>query len=118
MWILIDILNGFDMLKSKFKITRKKGCFCNWYLILGGYGLEGKTSTTEFVYENGTSAIGPNLPVPVDYHCMVKLSETMIMIIGGRSELGGASTSYGANTYTYDTETQEFTTGPSLIYGR
>ena len=80
--------------------------------------MEGKTSTTEFVYENGTSATGPNLPVPVGYHCMVKISETKIMFIGGSSVLGGASTSYGANTYTYDTETQEFTTGPSLIYGR
>ena len=88
------------------------------FLLLGGQAYEGKTSTTEFVFVNGTSAVGPNLPVPVDYHCTVKISETKIMFIGGQSVLGGASTTYGANTYTYDTETQEFTTGPSLINGR
>ena len=83
-----------------------------------------RTSTTEIVFSNGTSRLGPNLPVPVSRHCAVLLSDYDVLIIGGQSALGDSdssstdSTSYGSNTYIINMLTGEYTNGPRLRYGR
>ena len=82
------------------------------------------TSTTEIIFSNGTSRLGPNLQVPVYFHCAVLLADYDVLIIGGQSALGDSdssstdSTSYGSNTYIINMLTGEYTNGPRLTYGR
>ena len=55
---------------------------------------------------------GPHLPVPLAEHCMLKLSETEIMIIGGENQIGVD------NSFIYDTSNKKFIEGPKLNHGR
>ncbi len=38
---------------------------------------------TEFVYKNGTVKQGPDLSKHMSFHCMVKINETTLYMIGG-----------------------------------
>ena len=39
-------------------------------------------ASTEFIYKSGSVIQGPNLPLPRHGHCMVKLHDGKIMILG------------------------------------
>merc|ERR1719505_4465 len=45
--------------------------------------ITGQRKTTEFIYPSGKVVQGPNLPSEVSGHCMVKLHDGKIMILGG-----------------------------------
>ena len=49
---------------------------------LGGYTGSASTSSTEYVYGNGTTRIGKKLPVPLRQHCVVSLNDDTAMVIG------------------------------------
>ena len=49
---------------------------------LGGYTGTGRTSSTDYLYGNGTVRAGPNLPVSLDRHCVVRLDNDTAMVIG------------------------------------
>ena len=49
---------------------------------LGGYTGSTTTSSTEYLFGNGTIKAGPNLPVPLNYHCVVRLDNDTAMVIG------------------------------------
>ena len=55
----------------------------------------------------------PALPKKVHSHCVVKLEDTKIMLIGGYDKNG-----YSAETYIYDFETEVWTLGHPLINAR
>ena len=56
--------------------------------------------------------MGPNLPAPRGYHCMVALENQNIMI------LGGSRTPNKKSVLIFDTQDSTFSTGPSLLYER
>ena len=53
------------------------------------------------------------LPASVYFHCSVKLNEKSVMVIGGTSLF-----SDGSQTYIYNADTDAWTSGPALKYGR
>ena len=50
--------------------------------VSGGISLNGSESTTEFIFVNGSTSSGPQLPETRHGHCIVRL-EHVIFIIGG-----------------------------------
>ena len=52
------------------------------------------------------------MPVPLAEHCMLKLSENEIMIIGGENQIGVD------NSFIYDISNKKFVEGPKLNHGR
>ena len=79
--------------------------------ITGGYS-SSKLSSTEFVFSNGSTVNGPNLPSGRYEHCMVTLDNGNIMILGGYP-----SSNY-KNVLIFNPKDNTFTTGPSLLYNR
>ena len=51
-------------------------------LHLGGYSSTGRTSSTDYLFGNGTVKAGPNLPVTLQEHCVVRLDKDTVMVIG------------------------------------
>ena len=49
---------------------------------LGGHTASAVTSSTEYIFGNGTIKTGPNLPVPLRTHCVVRLDNGTAMVIG------------------------------------
>jgi hypothetical protein len=79
----------------------------------GGYlNNIGKTRTTEFVELNGTRP-GPDLPLVLSFHCLVSLNETIILLIGGKSNEATISA-----TFYYNIDFETWTEGPPLITAR
>ena len=66
--------------------------------------------STEYVFPNGTVSSGPNLPTNRHGHCLVKLNDGKIMIIGGSGRAGYKS------VIIFDPVMKSFTNGPSLKY--
>ena len=50
----------------------------------GRYDTDSYLSSSEFIQKEGTVP-GPNLPNPMDAHVMIKISNEIVLIIGGRS---------------------------------
>ena len=55
-------------------------CFFSSHL--GGYTGSARTSSTEYIFGNGTIKAGANLPVPLQSHCVVRLDNDTAMVIG------------------------------------
>ena len=52
-------------------------------------GKKGILSSTELVTANQTSSIvGPDLPYPVRYHCLLTVNSSSLMLIGGETTIG------------------------------
>ena len=83
--------------------------------VTGGYGgnLE-FLSSTELIGPSGPVP-GPELPIEVEQHCLVRLDETRVMLIGGFD-----NTAYetSANTHIYNFETASWSNGPALNQAR
>ena len=75
----------------------------------------GRTDTSEFVYVDGrNSEFGPDVPEGIfDEACMVRISDTEVVIIGG-----GDNDGLGSETHIYDTTTNQFTRGPDMLKKR
>ena len=78
-----------------------------------GIGLEGISNTAESLTSSGWGSSLPELPVKIYFHCMVTLNATSIMVIGGALGYGDP-----ASTFIFNNDTDEWTSGPSLKYGR
>ena len=53
------------------------------FLVAGGHSLLGQLNTVEILTENGWKTDFPVMPVKADFHCMVQLNSTTVMLIGG-----------------------------------
>ncbi len=71
--------------------------------------------TTEFVNPKTGSRPGPDMPVGLAWHCIVKVNDTTVMILGGWEVQRQIRT---RDTYFLDIQSQAWTRGPSLITGR
>ena len=69
-------------------------------------------SSSEFIQKDGTVP-GPHLPKPMDAHAMIKISNELVLIIGGRS----SEILFSDQTFECDHE-GECTQGPSLKKAR
>ena len=89
--------HGFTVLKDALFIT-------------GGY-YGSFLASSEYIYANGTVESGPNLPEARHEQCMVTLHDGKVMILGAGSSLR-------KNVMILDPNSNLYTTGPSLSYGR
>jgi len=80
--------------------------------ITGGYTGSARTSSTEYIFGNGTIKAGANLPVPLQTHCVVRLDNDTAMVIGGVSALPYTT------TYFFDIASETYSHGPDLLNNR
>ena len=102
-------------------MTEKRGyaasvVWANSFLfITGGYDGHRYLSSSEYVWSNGTSTPGNDMPLPIGLHSMVAINDSTIMVIGGYN--GG----HLDNTYYYnpmDDKSTNWIDGPSLLEAR
>jgi len=75
--------------------------------------ITGQRKTTEFIYPSGKVVQGPNLPSEVSGHCMVKLHDGKIMILGGDKYHDDDT-----QVLIYDPKSNySLSKGPPLLYG-
>jgi len=85
-------------------------------LWITGGGPDRRRMTTEFIYPSGKVVQGPDLPIKLDLpprrpgHCMVKLHDGKIMILGLEYD-------DGKQVLIYDPKSNSFSKGPPLLYG-
>ena len=81
--------------------------------VTGGHGSGGMSASTEFLYSNGTTQNGPDMPLARIEHCMVTLHDGRVMILGAWSP-----SSLRKNVIIMDPADNTYTTGPSMTYER
>jgi hypothetical protein len=81
----------------------------NTLWLTGGFLHNGRTQSTEFVNLTGTTP-GPDLPLKVNKHCLVRLNETTVILIGGNLDQYIISKA----TYYYNVGSKGWISGPSL----
>ena len=69
-------------------------------------------ATTELVTENGSTQFS-DIPIKLMYHCMVKINETHVLMMGGLQNNDGIISVFNT-TYIFDFVTQEWQKGPDL----
>ena len=81
----------------------------------GGYGGNVQWLSSSELIGPGGSSEGPELPIEVEEHCLVRLDESRVMMIGGFD-----NTNYetSANTHIYDFDTETWSNGPALNQAR
>ena len=79
----------------------------------GGHISSGTLASTEFLYPNGTTESGVDLPHYRHGHCMVTLHDGRVMIMSSTNP-----SSLYKSVIIYDPDKKNFTTGPSLNYKR
>ncbi len=73
-------------------------------------------NSTEFVYFDGREANqGPDLPLPLARHCMVRINQKWAMLIGGYQ---GNLIDYEHSTWLFDFVEQKWTPGPNMTHGK
>ena len=85
------------------------------FWITGGNKGSGPLNTTEFLRIDEGKMIkvkGPELPIPLNYHCMASIDESKVMIIGGFNG------EYLSSTFIYNFEEDTWTSGPDLMVPR
>ena len=83
--------------------------------VTGGKNRYGETlslSTTEFISTTGVALFGPELPQKREKHCMVKLMDGKVMILGGKPN------TIGRSVIIYDPKDETFTDGPNMLLKR
>ena len=70
-------------------------------------------TSSEILKDGSISKPGPNLPVGVVHHCLVKLNGTHIFLIGGQT----SDDSYSSKTWTYSWILDRWTPQDDLIKG-
>ena len=68
--------------------------------------------STEFIFQDGTTSAGPDLPEARLRHCMVTLEDGKVMILGTEGLTDGKSTEI------FDPYTNTFTAGPDMLFRR
>ena len=91
----------------------------------GGNGFTYPTTTTEYLDLKKQDGFlpGPDLPIGLVSHCVTQLSATSIIIIGGFTPHGlsfphGLDTTVLKNTFVFDFDSNQWSTGPSNLYRR
>ena len=79
------------------------------FVVAGSYH-----STTEYITKNGIVSAGPNLPYPLQGHCMVKLPSGKLMIMGGTAYYDRLNNVFTLNPHDNSSDTSV----PSMIYAR
>ncbi len=91
---------------------------CSLLITGGRLANETRTNSTEVLTlkQDGslTTSIGPDLPVAVSGHCLIRLNRKLLMVIGGSTN----NMEYSKETYTYNQDTNEWSNGPDLEKGR
>ncbi len=83
--------------------------------ITGGIGQDwDHLTSTEFVYSNHNTSMGPSLPQTRYSHCMLKVRSSVIAIIGG----GNGATAYQETVWFYNFDREKFVNGSGLIQAR
>ena len=83
--------------------------------ITGGYNSSVTfQSKTQLVFSNGSILAGPEMPKKLANHCIVALSGTTALIIGGRDE----EHNYSNKTFLYDFESKKWSNGSELAIER
>ena len=89
-----------------------------------GQGTPTGLDLTEFISLDGTVERGPNLPKYLDSHCMIKLTDGRVMILGGVVTIRNLNDVGKENYYPtkkvliYHPDTMDFTDGPSMLNNR
>ena len=80
--------NQWTFLSRMSKAREKSGAISipEGIWVTGGVSLKGAERSTEFIFVNGSSASGPQLPDRRHAHCVVR-HEHLIFIIGGYSKI-------------------------------
>ena len=81
---------------------------------LGGLGAVVVEDSMEYFSQGHWTALKAKLPVPLFGHCHVKINETTIMIIGGKT----TNNDILNKTWYFNLIDQTFTNGPGLNYPR
>jgi hypothetical protein len=109
-------ING-TAVEAKLKLTQPRSYAASVVIngnnlwMTGGRLGSGPTKTTELVSLTGTRP-GPDLPLEVYYHCLVSLNDTTVLLIGGNDGTRSKATFY------FNSDSETWTPGPSLITGR
>ena len=115
--ICFVILNSESQFLTNMKTTREFAASSqqeDYLWISGGYDGDNFLSSTEKIHSDGRAIPGPEMPLPLRLHAMVKINENLTLIIGGRSPGNSAS----KRTFYYNHKTSEWSDGPELKVGR
>ena len=86
----------------------------NKFHIFGGYGdVYSRLKTTELISIDGGVEYGPELPEGLYFHAITSINSTVSLLSGGDTDAG-----YSPLTWYFNHETNEFSSGPSLLQGR
>ena len=88
--------------------------FNNKLHIFGGFGSGSQLQTSELISIDGSIEYGPDLPYTVTNHAITKFNSKVSIMSGGET----SSTDFSPLTWYFDHETQDFTSGPSLLEAR
>ena len=83
----------------------------NGLWITGGNDNTKIIQSTEFLTFNSAS-IGPDIPQPMAYHCMTRISDSIIALVGGYD------VDYLNTLYFYNEDSNTWTQGPNMKYKR
>ncbi len=81
-------------------------------LVTGGIGESGSLNSAEMLTEAGWESNISSLPVTINYHCIVTVNLTTVMVIGG--EQNGHIFIYSGKTFYFTFGEQSWTEGPEL----
>ena len=85
--------------------------------VTGGYNTaDSYLASSEFIFPNGTTSDGPDIPEDRIKHCMVTMHDGRVMLLGGHSLSEGFTD--GKSTEIYDPYTNTFTAGPDMLFKR
>jgi hypothetical protein len=101
-----------SMKEPRFNFAITKSPFGNdtKLFLSGGYNSQ-MLATAEVLTKNGFEKVPLELPVGMDYHCMVMLNSTSIIFLGGRQDSRSTSST---NTFILNTEMMQWSNGPRL----
>ena len=90
------------------------------WILGGGDGYTIPVTTTEYLdlKNHGVFLPGPDLPIGLHSHCVTQLSDTSILIMGGYAQVQGLYSMVVKNTFIFDFDIDQWSTGPPSIYRR
>ena len=112
---------GWIPLDFQISSARYEPAFINvndkLWILGGGDGYTIPVTTTEYLdlKTNGVFLPGPDLPIGLHSHCVTQLSDTSILIMGGYAQVQGLYSMVVKNTFIFDFDIDQWSTGPPSI---